>query len=80
MLILVREIGRIMGRWSDRKFSLDGRTTKQLLQSNYEKLYLGPVFEFEKALANATLTVLICLTFAGQMPLLYFVAFVTLVV
>lgn len=67
-------------RCYDRKWTKDARKTRQIFQKKYIELYLNPEMLFEERLANTITIIFTCIFFGAGEPLLYFVAFVSLMI
>ena len=55
----------------DRRCSFDEKKTRQILQDDYEQMYMGIRFDIDKRYSQILSQVFIIMTFSGGIPLLY---------
>lgn len=67
---------RALKKCCDRSCRLDKRNTKQLLQTDYENLYIGPEFLIEVRYSQVLTSFFILMIYSSGMPLLYLVGVV----
>ena len=69
------EFSNILIKWfkkcRDQKCKCDEKKTKQLLQEDYENLYIGPQMDISRRYSQILAQMFIVLTFSSGMPLLY---------
>ena len=58
-------------RLYDRGFSNDGSKTKQVMQEDYEKLYTGPILNFDQTFASLIALIYVIMMFSAAMPMIY---------
>ena len=63
-------------RCYDRKFTLDRRSTKKVIQQDYEDLYTGPEFQLQIRTAQLMSLIFVTMTFSGGCPGMYIVSFI----
>lgn len=64
-------------RFWDRRWTCDRKRTKQIFQSDYEQMYMGPELLFEYRYSTLLNMVYISLMYGTGMPVLYFFGSVT---
>lgn len=57
-------------RFWDRGFSLDLKKTKQLIQEDYEQIYIGPEIDIQMRYAETLSIIFVVLLYSSGMPLL----------
>lgn len=67
-------------RCYDRGCSMNRTRTKQMIQEEYERVYLGAEFIFEMRYSQILSSVFICLLFSSGIPMLYPITVVTFLI
>jgi hypothetical protein len=60
-------------RCCDRRCRCDNHNTNQVIQEDFEAMYMGPEFLFEDRYASLLTSLFVCLFLSFGMPLFYFV-------
>jgi len=64
----------------DRHGTMNRYMTKQVIQEDYEKLYIGPEFNIQIRLGQVMTIIFVTMTYSSGLPILYFVSLIVFIV
>jgi len=72
---VIQSIGLFCMRCYDRSFTFNDKTTRKIIQSEYEELYTGPEFILHVRYAQILSTVFVTMAYSSGIPSLYLLNF-----